>query len=128
MLSRLFHGDSGRECDPLQPHLLRPTVCTVVCPTISTAVCTVASTDHVDDSEVGDDPLYDAQAGVGQRALVDDLERPVTGDVLHQHDHLPGAVDTIPRAAPPLDPLARAHPFRDVPTPPELQPPGDRTP
>jgi hypothetical protein len=61
----------------------------------------------VDDGEVGDDPLDDALAGQGQRALLHDLVGAVLGDVLHEDDDLLGAVDQVHRAAHALDHLAR---------------------
>src|SRR3712207_6929657 len=45
------------------------------------------------DGEVGDDPVDAALAGERQGALLDDLRRPVAGDVLHHDDHLAGTVD-----------------------------------
>ena len=68
----------------------------------------------VDDAQVGDDPVHDAAAGVGQRALLDDLVGAVLGDVLHDHDDPLGAVDEVHRAAHALDHLAGDHPVGEV--------------
>ena len=73
-----------------------------------------AGVGDVEDGEVGDDALHDAAAGVGQRALLDDLVGAVLGVVLHEHDDPLGAVDEVHGAAHALDHLAGDHPVGDV--------------
>ena len=68
----------------------------------------------VDDGEVGDDPVDARLAGERQGALLDDLGRPVAGDVLHHDDHPPGAVDEVHRAAHAVDHLAGDQPVGQV--------------
>ena len=59
--------------------------------------------------------LFDhAQPGERERALADDLVRPVAGHVLHEHDDSLGALDEIHGATHPLDHLAGDHPVGEV--------------
>ena len=53
-------------------------------------------------------------AGERQGALLDDLRRPVAGDVLHHDDHAAGAVDEVHRAAHAVDHLPGDQPVGQV--------------
>src|SRR5579863_4275398 len=68
----------------------------------------------VEDGEIGDHPIDDAESCYRQRALVDDLVRSVLGDVLHHHDDPLRPVDKVHRPAHPLDELARHDPVGEI--------------
>src|SRR4051794_7981727 len=69
---------------------------------------------HVDDGEVGDDPVDAGRPGQRQGALLEDLRRPVTSDVLHHHDDPAGALHQVHGATHAVDHLAGDQPVGEV--------------
>src|ERR1019366_3467147 len=68
----------------------------------------------IQDGQVGDDAVDDALTGERQRALLDDLEVSVLGDVLHQDDDPSRTMDEVHGPAHALDHLAGDRPVGEV--------------
>ena len=69
---------------------------------------------HIEDAEVGDDPVDHRLAGQGQGAFLQHLGLAVLVGVVHDDHHAADAGDQIHRAAHALDQLAGDHPVRQI--------------
>ena len=69
---------------------------------------------HLEDAQIGDDEVNDAEAGDRQRAFLQNLRAAVFRRVLHHRDDALHAGDQVHRAARAFDHFAGNHPVRDV--------------